>query len=164
MRIILTNREGGNSPILFARDLHAKMGGPLRVPHHSVSEAGMLGELTLAAGGVLVLDEAREIRASVLRSLFGRWGAMHPEFRPLVVVDVSGEARCNMYSMQEEMARAGWRSIPPCQLDPLAVYMWRAWEQASETEGRSWKRSERREPYHVLAMLMGDGTIYERFR
>jgi magnesium chelatase family protein len=50
---------------------------PFRAPHHTVSEAGMTGaltrgfavrpgELSLAHGGVLYLDEVQEFRASVL--------------------------------------------------------------------------------------------------
>jgi len=39
---------------------------PLRVPHHTTSLAGILGEMALAQGGTLVLDDAPEFRRIVL--------------------------------------------------------------------------------------------------
>lgn len=54
--------------------------GPFRAPHHSVSDAGLLGsvskgwklrpgEVSLAHGGVLLLDEATEFRRSAIEAL-----------------------------------------------------------------------------------------------
>lgn len=62
--------ESGASPNLCTRR-------PFRVPHCTVSEAGLLGgryparpgEVSLAHDGVLFLDEAIELRASVLNAL-----------------------------------------------------------------------------------------------
>jgi hypothetical protein len=38
-----------------------------RAPHHSVSELGMAGEVEMAEGGLLYLDEVDEFRRTVLR-------------------------------------------------------------------------------------------------
>ena len=51
-------------------------GRPFRAPHHTVSEAGLVGtarhygEVSLAHNGVLLLDELCEFRAAVTESLF----------------------------------------------------------------------------------------------
>ncbi len=71
--------EGGISALYRAAGLEAPkpLVVPFRAPHHTVSEVGMTGmlrngysvhpgELSLAHGGVLFLDEAAEFRTSVL--------------------------------------------------------------------------------------------------
>ena len=59
----------------------------IRAPHHSVSEAGLFGvlrdhqwrpgELALAHGGVLLLDEAPEFRVGTLERVARVWKARH---------------------------------------------------------------------------------------
>lgn len=62
-------------------------GMPLRAPHHTVSLAGALQELVLAAGGLLYLDETPEFKLDTLRAIFRAWGLMHPKVRPVLVID-----------------------------------------------------------------------------
>lgn len=57
---------------------------PFRAPHHTVSVAGILSELALAAGGVLYLDEADCFHTSTLRYLLGSWQRMTDATRPMV--------------------------------------------------------------------------------
>ena len=86
---------------------------PLRAPHHSVSEAGLIGgggvvprpgEVSLAHGGVLLLDELPEFRShtidalgQVLREgavhLGHRWPCKYPA-RPAVVIATSSPCPC----------------------------------------------------------------------
>ncbi len=46
-----------------------KIGGPLRLPHPSVTKKGLLGELRLADGGTLVLDNLQEWKTSAVAEL-----------------------------------------------------------------------------------------------
>ena len=62
--------------IMLARRLGMLRGGPFRAPHHTVSDAGMVGthrhprgECSLADGGVLLLDEMPEFRRAVLQHI-----------------------------------------------------------------------------------------------
>lgn len=76
-------RAAGLEPLSFDRPRSIPI-GPFRAPHHSVSERGMMGslehgwryrpgELHLAHGGVLYLDEAPELSAGVVRRVAMAW-------------------------------------------------------------------------------------------
>ncbi len=89
-------------PIVFVAELGAgatilarHIGGlirPLRCPHHTVSERGLAGELALAAGGTLYLDEAHELKTSVLSSVMATWRMMDANpAQPLIVATVHDE-------------------------------------------------------------------------
>lgn len=87
--------EPGDGATLIVRRL-AMVRAPLRAPHHTASRRALLGELALAAGGILYLDEADKHRRGDLVALIHHWNqmAMNPA-RPILVlrVDVSeGEA------------------------------------------------------------------------
>jgi len=108
---------------------------PFRAPHHTVSDAGLVGggnparpgEVSLASGGVLFLDELAEFRRSALDALREpldtgtatvRRGDVQASFpaRPLVVAatnpcpcgyagDPSGRCRCGAERVQAYRAR-----------------------------------------------------------
>lgn len=65
--------------------------GRLRAPHCTVSGAGLLGELAIAAGGTLILDEAEAFRGADLLGMFNTWAMMHPMVRPRVVMIFDGD-------------------------------------------------------------------------
>jgi hypothetical protein len=63
-----------------------KHGGNFRAPHHTVSQTGMAGELALAAGGVLVLDDANEFSHSAISVIKNLLPMMDEAVRPVVVL------------------------------------------------------------------------------
>jgi len=92
--IVVPEKTETTSATFRARQLHREKGrGPFRAPHHSVSEVGAIAELALAAGGVYLMDEAREWRSNVRASVLRTWALMPPEARPVLVVDTSGETK-----------------------------------------------------------------------
>lgn len=68
---------------------------PFRAPHHTVSDAGLCGvagpyraysgEVALAIGGVLLLDELPEFRRAAIEALRERVGSMDTTWRPFIV-------------------------------------------------------------------------------
>jgi magnesium chelatase family protein len=71
--------------LTYARtQLEPPAGPPLRAPHHTVSRAGLLGangrlgELHLAAGGVLYLSDVVEFRRSLLAELGRQLRELYP--------------------------------------------------------------------------------------
>ena len=92
LRIIVDDPEKKMSRAGQARQLAVFRGdGPFRVPHHSVSQLGLLSEIALAAGGVLYLDEADEFNRSALRSGLRTIMQMDARFRPLVCISIRNE-------------------------------------------------------------------------
>lgn len=99
----ITVAREGNRPIVFVAEpgagatiLAQRIGAlfrPFRAPHHTVSEWGLAGELSLAAGGVLYLDEAREIKTSALAGVMATWRMMDGNpAQPLVIAAAHDEA------------------------------------------------------------------------
>lgn len=74
---------------------------PFRAPHHSVSEAGLVGdskrpgELSLAHGGVLYLDELNEFRRTAMASLQRamKFGCSFPA-KPAMVIGSAAPCPC----------------------------------------------------------------------
>lgn len=60
----------------------AALGRNFRAPHHTVSQAGLVSELAIAACGVLLLDEVESFSAQALRSLRNTLEFMHEDARP----------------------------------------------------------------------------------
>jgi len=68
-----------------ARQIAKDMGDRnLRAPHHTVSQAGLIGELAIAAGGVLLLDEVEEFSRLALHVMRNHLDAMHEDVRPVL--------------------------------------------------------------------------------
>lgn len=59
---------------------------PLRAPHSSCSERGLIQEVALAAGGVLYLDEVPDFRPGSLLHLVQTWRGMWQPVRPILVM------------------------------------------------------------------------------
>jgi len=79
----------GRSAHKLAADMGA--GHNVRAPHHTVGEIGIVGELALAAGGVLYLEDIEEFRLACIRSVARIWVKMDPEARPAIVARVSDD-------------------------------------------------------------------------
>lgn len=89
-RVVLCGVRGGPG---LAREAARSEGrnGQLRAPHHSVSLPGLLGELAIAAGGVLYLDLVKAFRTSDLRTMLSTLSHMHPDARPWLYLSYEGD-------------------------------------------------------------------------
>lgn len=83
-RIVMVNHMVGT--MTAARLFAVNHLADLRAPHHTVSELGMMGELALAATGVLVLLEAQEFRKSVMLRALSVLRQMPSKARPITVL------------------------------------------------------------------------------
>lgn len=69
-----------------ARKISAEHGGNFCAPHYTASAAGVVGELAIAAGGVLLLDEPAMFSRATLSILTSTLGMMDLAHRPRVIV------------------------------------------------------------------------------
>lgn len=84
--VYLASSEPDGRAILMSLKRWADRDGfPVRLPHYSVSMAGMNGELDLATGGILILDEFSEFDSEQLAELGRR---IRVEDLPVVVVGI----------------------------------------------------------------------------
>lgn len=72
--------------IVFVSDTAAAMDmrkdRPFRAPHYTCSEAALLGEVALAAGGILFLDEIERFAPHVVRRALGVVRSMECQQHP----------------------------------------------------------------------------------
>ena len=66
--IVLTEGPKGAGHLTYARSLR-KLNRPFRAPHHTVSRTGLIGELAIAAGGVLYLGAMSDWDREDIRAL-----------------------------------------------------------------------------------------------
>ena len=85
--VVFLNGPRDARKVEASRKIGQLVGGPIRIPHYSVSITGIIGELALAAGGTLVLQDAHEFRSSVLETMVTTWRLMYPRARPVIVFD-----------------------------------------------------------------------------
>lgn len=103
--------------VVFARELSRRKEGPFRAPHHTCSTVGLLGELALAAGGLLYLDDFQEFRASAVGQLLQTWGKMWPTARPVLVFGMRYEEPAEVVDFVERMRlRDAWQ-VPAATVD-----------------------------------------------
>lgn len=110
-------RKCGRESIEEAREAAKGRNGVFRAPHHTVSQAALMGELAISAGGVLYLDEADQFRSSALSIMFNTMGFMHPDVRPHVVMACEGdlpERVAELIKRSRKMAaeQAKWKARP----------------------------------------------------
>lgn len=85
---IITCPPGHAGAVQIARERGLFLGRNFRAPHHTASAAGMMGEIAIAAGGVLYLDEPEGLSRSVAGQLRYCVAAMHPDVRPAVMLAI----------------------------------------------------------------------------
>ena len=112
----------GSGIVSTVRALHVGLGGkiPFRAPHYTIGHQGMLGELALAAGGILFLDDILEFVPSVLRRLLWHWDHMDAKVQPILVVGLrlstAKQATHHEWSRIEKLAEI----LPPIKHHVIA--------------------------------------------
>jgi hypothetical protein len=81
-------RDVGRGAHVEAREIAG--GRTFRAPHHTVSQAGLVGELAIAAGGVLMLDEAGQFSRAAMLALKNTLTLMSDDVRPVLFLTVPG--------------------------------------------------------------------------
>lgn len=86
--IVIVARRGDTSPVRLAHRIGV-IRRPLRAPHHTVNDRGLVGEVAMAAGGTLLLDQAHLFKLNPLASAMATWKLMggNPA-QPLIVACV----------------------------------------------------------------------------
>lgn len=102
------------SAVPFYRAACGHLDAPLRCPHHTVSREALIGELALAAGGVLYLTDAQLYTPGTLVRLVNVMVGMHAKARPLLVLDFSAHLGTRVAELYLEAFKGSF-------LDPAAV-------------------------------------------
>lgn len=108
-------RKVGSAALMEARQMAEEAGCPLRAPHHSVSQAGLIGELALSAGGILLLDCVEEFRGSSLTSLRNHIEMMARDAKPTLFITYGGD---ELDSVVKNALRVGDSGEPEPRWDP----------------------------------------------
>jgi len=77
--------EGDRASLLFWKRSTDALEVPFRTPHHTTSVKGCLHEVAVAAGGVLVLDDAQEFKPETMHEIICLWHSMGV-MRPAIVL------------------------------------------------------------------------------
>jgi len=83
---LITTPRGVTGSVSLARKIAAERN--FRAPHHTASREGMAGEMAIAAGGVLYLDEPAQFSRSAVHMIANLWRMMDPACRPQIVVAI----------------------------------------------------------------------------
>lgn len=127
--MLITAGPGTDGMVARAREIAKDHGGNFRAPHHTVSGAGMAGELALAAGGVLYLDEANEFSRSSISTIKNLVPMMDSKVRPLLIVGI----RWQHDPFSKEKAP---EDVVERALDRTAD-MFQGWDVAEHFQGKS---------------------------
>lgn len=84
--------------------------GAFRAPHHTVSQMGLVGELAVAAGGVLYLEQFECFKASAVRYMFQIWDRMDHDLRPEVVMEARTGYAPDLRDHSEDAGE--WKALP----------------------------------------------------
>jgi len=122
----------------IARRLARHVGGNLRAPHHTVSGSGLVGELAIAAGGVLMLDEIDEFLGRALLILKNHSELMQDEHRPVLFVthlgdDVSDATKAFLDELRKLSSVSTWSTRPGMGAGPTCSATGRAWTACTTT-------------------------------
>lgn len=115
MTVFRTDDQG--EVLAHCRSIRAVLGCALRAPHHTAGPKAVAGELELAAGGVLLLDEAADFRRACFEELARRVASRVLRGKPLplaIVLRVDADP-----SELERLARVASSILHPDDVEAL---------------------------------------------
>ncbi len=89
--LITSPTAAASGAIEQVRKIASELGGNLRAPHHTAGASAVAGEMALAAGGVLLLDDPADFPRVIVRLIGRLWQQMAPTARPHIVVILRGD-------------------------------------------------------------------------
>jgi hypothetical protein len=88
---LITSEHQATGLISKARELANEIGGNFRAPHYTASAGALGGEMALAAGGTLLIDQPADFSHSAINTIASIWCQMDPACRPEVIVTLLAE-------------------------------------------------------------------------